>query len=131
MQTLLKSAQRFFSFVRKKCEHKHVDLNRKNIERNKNDQHRSDTDSKKTLITNNHDHTRHQEHNENKHEPVNHSEITVSYRFFCNSNTALKPVVIHLFDHFPGVEKINAMWVTETGQGVELLSLNRSSMLLR
>lgn len=51
-----------------------------------------------------------------------HSEITAHYQFECKNETAVSSIAIQLFQRFPQIEKINAMWVTPTTQGAETLT---------
>lgn len=51
-----------------------------------------------------------------------HSEITAHYQFECKNETAVSSIAVQLFQRFPQIEKINAMWVTPTTQGAETLT---------
>ena len=50
-----------------------------------------------------------------------HSEITAGYKYHCPQGKKLNTIRVNLINRFPRIEKIKAMWVTETKQGaVEL-----------
>lgn len=60
-----------------------------------------------------------------------HGEITANYRFSCEDSAKLRSVSIDLFEAFAGLEKINAMWVTEVQQGSENLSATNTTIVFR
>ena len=67
-----------------------------------------------------HNHAHDQHHEE---EPDDsHSEITAHYQFECKNEAAVSSIAVQLFQRFPQIEKINAMWVTPTTQGAETLT---------
>lgn len=52
-----------------------------------------------------------------------HSEITASYEYDCLQAQNLGAISVNLISHFPRIEKIRAMWLTDDKQGaVELTS---------
>ncbi len=66
-----------------------------------------------------------------KHDEGGHSEISTRYTFTCKDPKKLESVSVVLFKQFPGVEKIDVMWVTDSQQGAELLTPNRHAFSLR
>ena len=74
------------------------------------------------------EHEAHEEHDEH-HE--SHSEVTASYRFTCVRGTGLEAVSVTLFEHFPGLEKVQVNWVTETRQGSTTLRANDTKFSLK
>lgn len=109
---VLKSPDLFFSFDGTNCQSKKTSVDISGVMNDENGQH--------------------EHHNHSKdHDDDNHSEIKTSYRFICKNGTTLNSISISLFNLFPGIEKINAMWVTENRQGAELLSLNNNTIYLR
>lgn len=69
-----------------------------------------------------HDHHGHDE----EHQDRGHSEISAEYRFSCKNAKQLDSVSVDLMAQFPGIEKIDAMWITESKQGaVTLTSKNK------
>ncbi len=70
-----------------------------------------------------HTHDHEEKHGDSNHESkAAHSEISVLYRFSCQDAQSLNSMTVILFEHFPGLEKINANWVTETQQGQAVLT---------
>lgn len=60
---------------------------------------------------------------------VDHSEITVGYKYHCRHGEELDVIKVKLIDHFPGIEKIKVIWLTETKQGT--VELTPESNLIR
>ena len=75
-----------------------------------------------------HDH-HHKHDHDDKHDI--HSEVVANYRFSCENVKALKSIEVSLFQHFPGVDKINAMWVTDQGQGSVTLNKDQRTINFR
>ena len=74
----------------------------------------------------------HVHHNHSaEHDEGGHSEISTRYNFICNNPEKLGSVSVLLFKSFPGIEKINAMWITETKQGAVSLTSGSSAVFLR
>lgn len=75
----------------------------------------------------------HKEHDTGSKDPgnSNHSEITVSYRLNCKNTEKLDSIATTIFDQFPGIEKIKAIWVTKTQQGSKLLYPDRNIISFR
>ena len=48
---------------------------------------------------------------------ANHSEIMVTYKYHCQDSISLPSITVNLFEFFTGIEEINTMWVSQTGQG--------------
>lgn len=76
-------------------------------------------------------HQHHHNHHAGEHNDAGHSEITAAYRFSCRDSKGLNVVSVMLFSQFPGIETINAMWVTEAGQGAKRLGPDSNKMTLR
>lgn len=73
------------------------------------------------------DHNDHKDHNDYKdhddhkdHE--SHSEMVASYSYSCKELTKLSSIKVALFDVFPGIHKINTMWVMDSKQGSATLT---------
>lgn len=78
------------------------------------------------------DHGHHHEHHHSSHDDhKSHSEIKAHYHFSCNQAKQLESVSTALFSQFPGIENINAMWVTDTVQGSKILAPNSAEFSLR
>lgn len=71
------------------------------------------------------------DHEESAGEAQSHSEITASYHFQCQDTADLESISVDLFDRFEGVEEINAMWITDRGQGAARLTPSERVIQLR
>lgn len=69
-----------------------------------------------------------EKHDEHHHE---HSEITAHYRFECRQGSQLTSLSVEFFKHFPGIEKLHVMWVTDTQQGAAELTAQSRNIRLR
>jgi hypothetical protein len=72
-----------------------------------------------------HAHDKHDHHNENDH-GESHSEMVASYSYSCNDSSKLSSIKVSLFEYFPGIETINAMWVMPSNQGSVRLTAKNS-----
>ena len=66
-----------------------------------------------------HDQKEHQEHEK---QSGRHSEIIASYRYLCKKGTSLPSIIVTLFELFPAIHKINAMWINQSQQGATALT---------
>jgi len=62
------------------------------------------------------------DHEKSDSDAQTHSEISASYHFQCQDTADLESISVDLFDLFEGVEEINAMWITDGGQGAARLT---------
>ncbi len=60
-----------------------------------------------------------------------HSEISASYQFSCDSLVTLSAITVKLFDIFPGIQQIRAMWITEKQQAGKTLDADNRIINLR
>ena len=60
-----------------------------------------------------------------------HSEITATYKYSCAQDKELNAISVNLIDHFPTIEKIKAMWVTDVQQGAVELTAQSNLIRLR
>ncbi len=74
---------------------------------------------------------KHEHHNHSAKHDDGHSEISARYHFSCDNPEKLDSVEVLFFKRFPGIEQINAMWVTETKQGAVSLIYTSSAIFLR
>ncbi|WP_370980888.1 DUF2796 domain-containing protein [Agaribacterium sp. ZY112] len=63
-----------------------------------------------------------EEHEHHNAANKNHSEIVAHYQLNCKKPQHLKQLAVELFKKFPGIEKINVMWITESNQGSTTLT---------
>lgn len=72
-------------------------------------------------------HKGHEDHDDHK----SHSEIVANYSYSCKNLSNLSSIKVALFEHFSGIHKINAMWVTDSKQGSATLSASNPTVILR
>lgn len=72
----------------------------------------------------NDDHKDHHDHDKHK----SHAEIVANYSYSCNDSSKLSSIKVSLFESFPGIETINAMWVMPSKQGSVRLSAKNSTI---
>ena len=77
------------------------------------------------------EHRKHKEHGKHKEDGDTHSEITANYRFSCDDGAKLSSVSLALFGQFPGIEKMNAMWVTTSQQGAQVMTAGNNVIQLK
>lgn len=70
------------------------------------------------------EHDKHEEHDEHdeEHASETHSEFHISYQFHCEKPADLKNLRLTVFTHYASLKEIEAVWVTEQGQGSAELS---------
>lgn len=73
----------------------------------------------------------HEGHDEHKDRHAEHSEVTANYHYHCENLNKLQQVATGLFKQFPKLEKVDAMWVSASGQGAEELSAKKPVMRIR
>jgi len=67
------------------------------------------------------DHGAHDDHSEHD-QGETHSEMVASYSFNCKDTSKLSSIKVALFASFPGIHKVNTLWVTPSKQGSNMLS---------
>ena len=80
-----------------------------------------------------HDKDRHDAHQqaEQNNKQSQHSEVVASYQYHCENTAALTQLTVQIFDQFPGVEKVKAMWITENNQASAGLNAINNNIHLR
>ena len=116
-ETILQTAVDLFVFAGASCQLKEVQVDISGIMQEEHDDHGHHHD---------HHHSSHDDHKDDSH-----SEIKAHYHFTCNGARKLESVSTALFSQFPGIETINAMWVTDTRQGSTLLNPDSTQFSLR
>jgi len=76
------------------------------------------------------DHGKHDDHSEHD-QGETHSEMVASYSFTCKDTSKLSSIKVALFASFPGIQKINTLWVTPSKQGSSMLSAKNSTINLK
>lgn len=102
----LKQHQQIFSFAGSDCELVDSSVDASGVLK---DAHGHKKDS--------HDHHDHDDHAEGAH-----SEIVANYHYRCEQLKSLSGIDVNLFKSFPGIHKVNVMWLSETQQGAASLS---------
>ena len=69
--------------------------------------------------------------NKDEEHQVDHSEITASYKYNCQRGGELDVISLKLIEHFPGIEKIKVIWLTDTEQGTVELTPKTSLIRIR
>lgn len=116
-KSTLESAKQLFTFSGSKCALKYAQANMSALVQQ--EEHHHD------------DHHEAGHHGEETHEAheESHSEIKASYSFECQHGDRLDTVSVNLIQLFPSIEKLNAMWLTDSLQGS--VELNSASNLIR
>jgi hypothetical protein len=73
------------------------------------------------------DHGEHDDHSEH-YQGETHSEMVASYSYSCKDTSKLSSIKVALFASFPGIHKINTLWVTPSKQGSNMLSAKNSTI---
>ncbi len=131
-RAVLESPQSLFVFVGSRCTLEYAEIDttalsgpaEQHHDEHGGEEHHHDDDHDRGH-DNDHDQHHDQDHNEHHEESSGdgetHSEISASYRYRCGDTSQLKSVSVELFDRFEGIEQINAMWITDSGQGAAQL----------
>lgn len=74
----------------------------------------------------------HDDHHKKHHntEAAEHSEIHAQYSLNCPTGKPIEQLTLPLFQHFPGLEKLQVMWINGNQQGVSRLTANHSVLIL-
>jgi hypothetical protein len=80
-----------------------------------------------------HDAHQHTEHDKQQHAQQNskHSEVVANYQYHCENIAQLTQLTVQVFEQFSSIEKINAMWITESNQASATLNANNNRIYLR
>jgi len=76
------------------------------------------------------DHGAHDDHSEHD-QGETHSEMLASFSYTCKDTSKLSSIKVALFASFPGIHKINTLWVTPSKQGSSMLSAKNSTINLK
>ena len=76
-------------------------------------------------------HAEHDGHESNNKQKEHHSEISSSYVYECDAGEKLTVIGVSLIRHFPSLEKVKVMWVTNQRQGAVDLTENAETVVLR
>jgi hypothetical protein len=70
-------------------------------------------------------------HDDDHGQEKNHREISANYRFECSQGKKLNAVSVNLIPHFPNIESIKAMWLTDSRQGATVLTAESNLIRIR
>ena len=121
-EVILGSPATLFSFAGNGCQLKDVEVDISGLLEEDHDDHGHHHERH---------HSSHDDHKGHSDKSDSHSEIKAHYHFSCNQEKQLESVSTALFSQFPGIENINAMWVTDTVQGSKILAPNSAEFSLR
>ena len=76
-----------------------------------------------------HEHHGHSSHGDLEHKT--HSEISANYQFYCERSFTLTAISLGFLDHFPGIEELKVVWVTDSNQGSAELTVESNTVYLR
>ena len=76
-------------------------------------------------------HAEHDGHESNNEHEEYHSEISSSYVYECDAGEKLTVIGVSFIRHFPNLEKVKVMWVTNERQGAVDLTENAKIVVLR
>lgn len=71
-----------------------------------------------------HDHDGQEHHDEHKHHST-HASVYIDYELLCDEEK-MAPITVELFEHFPAIERIDAQWINESGQGSAALTPSKN-----
>ena len=90
-----------------------------------------------------HHHEKHEDHHHKDHEHNDeeksdyaevhgevHGEIHAEYTLRCQPDKAISQLTIPVFDHFPGMEKLQLMWIKSNQQGSATLTATNDQVVL-
>jgi hypothetical protein len=75
-------------------------------------------------------HDGHTEQSDQETSHESHSQVVANYRYHCEETATLSAITVLAFEQFSGINKIHAMWITDTKQGVVTLSAERKIIRL-
>ena len=78
------------------------------------------------LLPTTHDHGHDHEHGSKS----KHAEVEFNYRFECDDISDIDTISIELFNHFPRLERIRTVWLTNTAQGMRELTRKNNTFNL-
>ena len=135
-EAVLKSTQQLFTFSGTRCDVKKIMVDVSSVENSGIDHHDHHKDEHEHERAHNDDHKhsadQHDAHHDKDHGHDNsHSEITADYSFTCAQGEKLRFITVDLLDQFPGIEEMDAMWVTDARQGAVELNAGAKHINLR
>ena len=122
-RAILESPSRLFVFNGTRCELKQLDVDVSAV--------LGDEDNK--LTASERKESKHHHHDKSGHshsDHQTHSEVAARYQFDCKQGSELTAVSLGFIKHFPGIETLKAMWVTDSHQGSAELTATSDTIYL-
>ncbi|UTW49604.1 DUF2796 domain-containing protein [Bacterioplanoides sp. SCSIO 12839] len=69
-------------------------------------------------------------HKDHEHNDEVHGDIHAEYTLRCQPGKAISQLTIPVFDHFPGMEKLQLMWIKSNQQGSATLTATNDQVVL-
>ena len=114
----LESPKQLFTFSGTRCELTALEVDVSAVQATEESEHKE----------NKHDHHDHSDHEKANHKT--HSEVSANYRFQCDDGSRLAAITFNFFEHFPGTEKLDVEWVTDSNQGSAELTVKSKTIYL-
>lgn len=122
---MLRQHEKLFLFSGGRCDHVKTSIDLSELIESDEHEHadqQSSTEHKKE----HEEHEKHEEHEEHEEhaQENNHSDVVANYKYRCENIAQLPAITVGLFETFPGIHKMNAVWVKPTQQGTVTLTPN-------
>lgn len=126
-ESQLRQHEALFIFSDGHCNHVKTIIDLANLINSGDDEHAHP----KKSSTHGHEHNYDEHEHEDHVQEGSHSEVTAHYHYRCENNAQLSSIGVAFFKSFPGIHKIQAMWVKQTKQGAIALTPNNSIITFR
>lgn len=123
LESQLRQHETLFIFSEGRCNHAKTSIVLAGLINSVDDEHAQP----KKSSTHEHDEHEHEDHVQEN----NHSEVTAQYHYRCENNAQLSSIRVAFFKTFPGIHKIQAMWVKQTRQGAITLTPDNAIIKFR
>jgi len=78
-----------------------------------------------------HSSSHHEESEHSSSHHADHSDVSTQYRFHCKQGSDLTAISWNLFDHFPGIEMLKGIWITDSQQGSAEITAAANTLYLK
>lgn len=117
--SMLHQHETLFLFSGGRCEHVNTSIELSGLIESDDHEHAHQQSSTEHKQNDGHK-KEHEEHAQKN----NHSDVVANYKYRCENIAQLPAITVDLFETFPGIHKINAMWVKSIQQGAATLTPN-------
>lgn len=115
--SMLRQHEALFVFSKGRCDHVNTSIDLSGLIES--DDH--EDGHQKVLAEHKHGDGHAKEHEENA-QKNNHSDVVANYKYQCENITQLSAITVDVFESFPGIRKLNAVWVKSIHQGAATLT---------